>query len=129
MAEHDAEKMTIKDRNLFARFGVESSKISKTRAHFRLFEPRNGVLSVQTIDDLDHSRIKEIGECVAKKSDKSLYGWAQITRELIEEIKLTLCIDNNPNHGHANIRGWPEEKNIRQDKQKLLANKCKLVYI
>ena len=109
----------------FARFGIERDKITKNRVHHKLFEPRkDGRLSVQSIDSLDRPQIEEIGERVARESNKTLYGWAVITRSLVDEIKLTVCIDNNPHIGHATLTGWPEERNLRLDIQKILAANC-----
>ena len=106
----------------FARYGIEKGKITENRVKPKLFEPRKDkTLSVQNIDDLDHPQIKSIGECVASKNDKTLYGWAKITRSLVEEIKLSLYVDNDPCPGHAIISGWPEERHLCRDKQKLLA--------
>ena len=114
--------MTNKDGALFARYALESKRIKTDLiVKPKLFEPRkDGTLSVQKIDDLNKKDIAITGQLVAKKRNKTLYGWARITRSVIEGIELRLCIDNNP-PGHTNIIGWPSERNIRLDKQKVLA--------
>ena len=87
-----------------------------------MFEPRrDGTLSVQNIDGLCKSEVVKAGTRAADKTHKTLYGWAKIARAKVEEIELSVCIDNNPWPGHAIIRGWPKERNARLDKQKLLA--------
>ena len=115
--------MTTKNGNLFARFSDESNRIKRNLVvHHKLFEPRrDGTLSVQNVDGLTHPQIKTAGERVAKQRKKKLLGWAEITRDKVEEIKLTLCVDNKPWRGHAIIKGWPNERHIRLEKQKLLA--------
>ena len=117
--------MTIEDGDLFARFGIERDKITVKRVHRKLFEPRkDGTLSVQNIDGLDYSEIKEAGKRIAEINQKQLYGWAKITRALVENVKLVLLIDNDPCPGHATISGWPEERHLRLDKQQFLATNC-----
>ena len=104
--------MTVKDGTLFARFALESNKIKNDRVPQKLFEPRRDrTLSVQAIDDLDCQSIKSIGKRVANTNRKYLYGWAEITRSVIEGANLKLCVDNDPHCGHATIRCWPEKKN------------------
>lgn len=107
---------------LFVRYAKVSNKITKKGVHRKLFEPtKDGKLSVQNIDGLEYSKIVEIGECVAKKDSKSLYGWAKLARSAFEDANLSVCIDNSPCPGHTTISGWPEERNLRLDKQQHLA--------
>ena len=114
--------MTPKDGNLFARFAVENDKINQQRVHHKLFEPRkDGTLSVEAIDGQDCQSIAEKGKCVADERGKTLYGWAKVTRIVIETADLIVCVDSNPHPGHATIIGWPTDRNIRLDKQKILA--------
>ena len=59
---------------------------------------------------------------------ETLYGWAKVTRDLLESLNLQVCLDNAPYCGHTTIRGWPEEKNAQLDKQKILAQAaCRVV--
>lgn len=118
--------ITGNNGKLFARYGVEKGRITNSRVKPKLFEPRkDGTLSVHLIDMLSRSEVIAIGECIAKKRKKTLYGWGEITRLFVEEIKLTLYVDNDPCPGHAIIGGWPKERNAIRDKQKELAeNSC-----
>ena len=106
----------------FVRYAKESDKIRKKGVHHKLFEPtKSGKLSVQNVDGLEYSEIVKIGIRVAQMDNKWLYGWAKLTRDAFEDAKLQVCIDNEPWDGHTTISGWPEERNIRLDKQKSLA--------
>lgn len=116
--------------NLFARFAIESSQINNNRIHRKLFEPRRDLtLSVETIDDLDCPSIIEAGKSVAKKRKKEkLYGWARITRLMIEEVELNVKVDNDPHEGHATISGWPNEKDASISiQQKLATLSCRIL--
>lgn len=70
---------------------------------------------------MECSKIVEIGECVAKKDNKRLYGWAKLARTAFEDANLDVCVDNDPCPGHTTISGWPEERNLRLEKQQYLA--------
>ena len=116
--------------NCFARFAVESNKINEDRVHPSLFTPtKDGTLSVETINGRDCDSIIAAGTRVAEQRRKTLYGWAKITRRVIEDTDLIVCVDNNPHEGHATIGGWPKERNIRRDKQKILATACCHVFL
>ena len=122
--------ITGNNGTLFARYATEKGKITSNGVKPKLFEPRKDRrLSVQAIDDLDYLQIKACGERVAKKSNRKLYGWAKITRSLVEGIKLKLHVDNNPCPGHAIISGWPEQRNAIRDKQKELANNSRKILL
>ncbi len=106
--------MTGQEGGLFARFGMEKDRITANRVHRKLFEPRkDGTLSVYAIDDLSPQEILAAGERTAKHNQKPLYGWATITRIIVEEKELTLRIDNHPYRRHATIGGWPEDRSVR----------------
>ncbi len=123
--------MTAKNGNLFARYALEKNKITKSkRVKPKLFEPKkDGTLSVQKIDSLNKHDIQATGNEVAKERNKSLYGWAKITRSVFEGLELMVCIDNNPRPGHTTISGWPKEREVILDIQKLLASASKGVLI
>ena len=123
MVERDeGKKIDMEGGCLFVRYAKESNKIRKKGVQRKLFQPtKDGRLSVQNIDGLEYSKIVEIGECVAKKDNKRLYGWAKLAKSAFEDAKLEVCIDNDPCPGHATISGWPEERNLRLDKQQFLA--------
>ena len=74
-------------------------------------------LSVFRVEGLDNNKIWQIGEKkVVSQSGKTLYGRAEIRAQLVEKTGLSIDPDNNPPR-HANIIGWPLEKN----EQKLIA--------
>lgn len=113
----------MKVGSLFVRYSKDKDKITRNRVHRRLFSPRkDGTLSVQNVDGLELPQIKEIGERAAKQDNKSLYGWAKLTRAAFEDASLRVCIDDEPWCGHTTITGWPDERNERINKQQMLAS-------
>ena len=112
----------------FARFGFEKVRITANRVHRKLFEPRkDGTLSVYAIDELSPQDILAAGERTATHNQKILFGWATITRPVVEAKKLTLWIDNHPYCRHATISGWPEDRSACLETQQFLAANCSKV--
>lgn len=120
----------MSEGNLFARFAVESNRINSIRIHRKLFEPRRDLtLSVEAIDGLDCPSTIEAGRRVAKNMKKEkLYGWAKLTRLMVEEAELNVKIDNDPHEGHATISGWPKEKDASISiQQKFATLSCRIL--
>ena len=119
--------------DVFARFAVATGKINpRTRlAHHKLFEPSEGKLSVQSTAGLDKDDLIKIGRKVASKREgsKHLHGWAKIARRHFLEIRLDVCIDNDPCPGHTTVKGWPDDRNKRIDIQRFLAETACVVPI
>ena len=107
--------------DLFARFAVEKNKINHSGVHRKLFQPRKDLtLSVEMIDSLDRDDVIQAGLAVAEERGKALYGWAEVQRDKIEGIGLSVCVDDRPRPGHATISGWPEDKHISLELEKRL---------
>lgn len=86
----------------------------------RAFMPARDLrLSIFRIDGLTLEELWEIGQrevINAMPIKKQLYGVADIKAREIQEVELEVECDNRPPR-HANIIGWPTEK----DKQKIIA--------
>ena len=108
---------------LFARFSIESGKLTAGYAKPKLFEPNiEGVLSVFSVDGLTKRCICELGVSqVGKPQNKRLYGWAELSCRQIGETGLTIDQDNDP-PGHANVVGWPVAREDRKQKALELAH-------
>ena len=78
----------------------------------------NGETSVYRTSDVPEEEIWNIGrEAVAKPRDGSLYARGDVPVAAIVKTGLKVVPDTGPHPRHANITGWPPEK----DKQKMLA--------
>jgi len=73
-------------------------------------------LSVFRIFQLSENQIWKIGKDVGKQSVRTLYGRGDVKAFVVTENKLQIKPDDNPPK-HANILGWPTEK----DEQKAIA--------
>jgi hypothetical protein len=79
---------------------------------------REGKTSVYRIIGLGNPEIFEIGRhFVAEKMNKRLFGRADIKVSKILEKDLSVISDPDPHPRHANIVGWPEER----EKYRLIA--------
>lgn len=81
--------------------------------------PKDLRLSVYRIDGLQIEEIWEIGQrevIDAMGQPKILYGIADVKVSTVQENNLKVEPDDRPPR-HANIIGWPEEK----EKQKIIA--------
>lgn len=123
---------------LLARFAVEGGHVSKSRKKVtpKLFRPRFDEkgelsLSVQRITEMKHLEKTELGKQVVKehRTAESLYGWAEFSIRLIDEIvenlesgidSLKVEDDFLPSR-HSNLTNWPEEQQDRIDLQNALA--------
>lgn len=121
--------------NFLARFALERGKIKEKAGEIivdpRLFEPNSQLLlSTARIEDLTCAEIKEVGINVARKhkTAKHLYGWAQFSRNVINEIGLEIDDDPPPSR-HSDIKGWPKEKEKRVSMRRELALKSKPVLL
>ena len=91
----------------------------------KLFEPTNkGETSVACTDGLNLDGVISLGKDRAQERvDKSgmketLYGWADLAASSVKREGLALVPDTER---HANIRGWPADKEERRFKQQQLA--------
>jgi hypothetical protein len=97
-----------------ARFIVQKSDFIVTQnvARPRAFLPNPTSLetSVFRIFDLTSSEIWNLGETyVSGPRNRNLYGRADIIKKNVESLGLSVVPDNVPDR-HANIVGWPKEK-------------------
>lgn len=118
---------TISDKESLARFVFESNRIRKDKTvKPDAFMPNiNLETSVTIKSDLSDLRLWEIGQIIATNMNKPLYGHADI---IAADVRKNSVLDivpkpetDNPNH--ANIIGWPEDK----DKKKILAQELAAV--
>ena len=87
--------------------------------------PPNRKTSVFQINGLTESEIWDIGEEVVRPNGKTLYGRGDILAVQIEKTKLRIDYDNTPPR-HANIIGWPEDKDEQKSLAQELAAEAKL---
>lgn len=91
--------------------------------------PLNLCLSVFRIDGLQLEEIWEIGQkkvIDAMQQPKVLHGIADVKVSTVQENNLKVEPDDRPPR-HANIIGWPEEKEKQKIIAQELAAKAKLV--
>lgn len=75
----------------------------------RAFEPnRNNKTSVYQTAGLPENDKWDIGRDVASESDRSLCGRAEILASVITNTSLDVV--ESPPRGHADIIGWPQDK-------------------
>ena len=132
--KHSKEPTRKQMSNVFARFAVESGKITRpknqpVRIHPKLFEFNDKLdLSVSRIEGLSCKEMKEEGVRVTKeRGKKSLHGWAEITKELLQCLGLEV-FDKPPPPLHSIIKG-PSERDDQLMIQKKLAQKAKPVLL
>ena len=106
---------------LLARYLIQSKDFSRAGNYVKaraFMPPPDRKTSVFQINGLTDNEIWDIGEDhVARPQEKTLHGRGDILAAAVEKTKvLKIHYDNIPLR-HANIIGWPEEK----DRQKLLA--------
>jgi hypothetical protein len=104
---------------LLARFLTQSGHFSPTthRVKQSAFLPAKSLeLSIFNIDKLIPHKIWELADKYVLSAERKVYGYAKIFSDIIYNNKLKIDYNNNPER-HANIIGWPTEK----DEQKLLA--------
>lgn len=83
---------------------------------FHAFMPYKGAVSVFRLKGLSEQEIWKIGHEIADPLGKTLYGRGDVEAQAVASAELTIDPDNVPER-HANIVGWPDEK----QKQKLRA--------
>lgn len=114
----------------YSRYIVESNKFTSSRVKPQAFlpSPKNPQLSVFKTNELSNEEIWAIGvEFVANPRRKTLYARADFPESLVDEVGLSLSPDPTPHPLHANLVGWPEEKNEKMAIAKDLANASSLV--
>ncbi len=105
---------------LLARYLLSRTQFSSQKRVVKssaFMPPPSGELSVFRTEGMDAEAVWELGErCVAGPQGRTLWGRADVLAGDVGEVGLTVDADDDPPR-HANIVGWPEEK----DAQKMLA--------
>ncbi len=85
--------------------------------HWRALMPdRSGKTSVFRVSQLSEDEIWRIGsEKVAAIRQKSLVGRADLIAASVYDKTLRFAPDNDPESRHADIIGWPEDKDKKHD--------------
>ncbi len=104
-------------RFILDRKGKHSATKNIVKANAFLPDGHNET-SVYRIPELSESEIWSLGESeVAQPSGRIIYARGDVLAQIVEEVGLKVDPAPNPHPRHANIIGWPTEK----DKQKSLA--------
>jgi hypothetical protein len=98
-----------------------------TVRHNAFMPSRSGEVSVYRIAYLKEGEIWEIGKLnVAKALNKQLLGRADILTLIILNQKLKVESDPTPHPRHANIVGWPSDKEEQREIALMLAAEAQL---
>jgi hypothetical protein len=115
-------------------FLQHTSQFSRTRKRIKsgVFLPRPNTkaagrleTSVFLISNLSESQIWRIGEIYVAKKTRTIHGRADLPASAVEKAMLTLVLNNIPPR-HANILGWPPEKDSQKELALELAEKSEL---
>lgn len=110
--------------NIYARFIKDSNHYSATngRVKTRAFQPHNDhCVSVFNIDSLLENAIWALGnKYVGQPLNKRILARADITNNDVVAVGLHIDRDDKPPR-HANIKGWPEEKDAWKSKAQEVA--------
>lgn len=112
----------LQDSPPLTRFVIERKKVTinpadgSLRVKAKLFEPYQGKVSVFQTETWPEDKVRDCGIAVARERGKRLYGWVILSASEVpdqlplgQECQLTVEFDNTP-PGHANIIGWPSDK-------------------
>ncbi|MCK4304150.1 MAG: hypothetical protein KAY24_07915 [Candidatus Eisenbacteria sp.] len=80
----------------------------------RAFLPPNDKLSVFCVGDMPYSKIVTLGSNINLSDTRRLHGHAIIVERHVSDTGLAVHRDDSP-FRHANILGWPPEKDKRMD--------------
>lgn len=120
----------VRPEEPLARFLLSSSEFSSTKGLVKpqafLPRPQDLTTSVFRVQNLPAERIWPIGISIAETRRKTLYGRADILADAVMSVGLRLDPDDNPPR-HANIVGWPNEKDHRLSLAQQLAAAAVLV--
>ncbi len=116
---------------LLAKFIVSSSHFSRSyrRVKPAAFIPPSGKgSSVFRISELALGEVRSIGQAVAaqRQPPRTLYGHGQLQSEAVAAVGLKVMAEEPPPR-HADILGWPEEKDLQLELAQSLAGVSNLV--
>lgn len=128
---------TVQHLETISRFVLERSKCKTAAGKLRWngFIPnKNGQTSVYRIDELPEATIWDIGNkfVLAEYSgpeaqEKRLVGRGDLSVQAIFDQKLSVSPDPVPHPRHANIVGWPEDKEDKVEMAKELEGESNLI--
>jgi len=97
-----------------ARFLTARNQYSPTRRAAKplAFLPRNNELSVFCVADLPYSEIVPLGRHLNLPAERRIHGHATLASRSVADTGLTVDRDDRPLR-HANVTGWPDEKDKR----------------
>ena len=118
--------MKTRQEGLLARFAVRKGQLTAAAVKRKLVEPnRHLELSVFRVHELGDTEVRELGvDVVHRRPDANrLYGWAEFDEALVHSVSLTLHDDDDPPR-HANVVGWPTDRDERKLVESELADKA-----
>ncbi|MCE5340285.1 MAG: hypothetical protein LLF92_04050 [Planctomycetaceae bacterium] len=120
----------VANDELLARYILHSNRVraDRTVKPDAFIPPDNLELSVTRHINFTEDDIWNAGKEVARCSSRRLYGRADVKTEHLKNNNLDVKphpIENNPNH--ANIIGWPLEKNARKMIALEIANAARFI--
>ena len=115
----------VASAEMLAKFILSSSHFSRVHRRVKsaaFIPPPAKGSSVFRVSELTTEEVQRIGQSVAsaRQPPRTLYGHAELTAESVFETGLTLSAAEPPPR-HADILGWPEEKDIQLEFAQLLA--------
>lgn len=114
----------------YGRFLTSSGHFSVVNDYVKtnaLMPPRSGELSVFAFLGATDDEKTALACLVARTSSRKVYGWGEFLASAVYQLDLSIKRDNKPER-HANVVGWPEEKDRRQMLASELAEACTLQY-
>jgi hypothetical protein len=122
----------VEPNDPLARFLLESGRYTRRppRVKKQAFMPSpQGDLSVFDVRGLSDDETASIGrEWVAQSQGPEVHGWATVLAETVEVQRLSVNLDNSPPR-HANIVGWPVNKEDQKLIAQALADAAQLVLV
>lgn len=116
----------VAPRDPFARVLRFNKEFRVTFVRRPAFEPDEKLeKSVFHVRGLSEARIWRLVLAVARNWTKRPYGWATIESQHVTEVGLRLDYNNSPPR-HANIVGWPTNREAQMSAAQRLAQKASL---
>ena len=123
--------MRTRQEGALARFAVHKGQLTAAVVKRKLVEPNQQLeLSVFRVHELGDAEVRGLGIGVVqrRRDANRLYGWAEFDEALVQSVSLTLHDDDDPPR-HANIIGWPTDRDERKLVESELADKATPVQV